>query len=34
MQRVSDNLGFYLGLGTSALVLLIPTPEGLSPEGH
>ena len=34
MQRVLDNLGFYLGLGTLALVLLMPTPEGLSPEGH
>tara|TARA_Y100000758_G_scaffold166264_1_gene117986 strand:+ start:96 stop:1583 length:1488 start_codon:yes stop_codon:yes gene_type:complete len=34
MQRVLDNLGFYLGLGSLALVLLIPTPEGLSPEGH
>ena len=34
MQRVLDNLGFYLGLGSLALVLLMPTPEGLSPEGH
>ena len=34
MQRVLDNLGFYLGLGTLALVLLMPTPEGLSIEGH
>ena len=34
MQRVLDNLGFYLGLGTLALVLLMPTPEGLTPEAH
>ena len=34
MQRVLDNLGFYLGLGTLALLLLMPTPDGLSIEGH
>ena len=34
MQRVLDNLGFYLGLGTLVLVLMMPTPDGLSIEGH
>ena len=34
MKRILDNLGFYLGLGTLFLVLLMPTPEGLSIEGH
>ena len=34
MRRFFDNLGFHLVLGTLALVLLMPTPDGLSIEGH
>tara|TARA_Y100000590_G_scaffold78039_2_gene86703 strand:+ start:23842 stop:25329 length:1488 start_codon:yes stop_codon:yes gene_type:complete len=34
MKRILDNIGFYLGLVSLGLVLSMPTPEGLSIEGH
>ncbi len=34
MSLIKENFGFLLGLVVAVLVLLFPTPENLSPEGH
>ena len=34
MSLLKENFGFLLGAGTALLVILLPTPENLSPEGH
>ena len=34
MSLLKENFGFLLGAVTALLVILLPTPENLSPEGH
>ena len=34
MSLIKENFGFLLGVVVAVLVLLFPTPENLSPEGH
>ncbi len=34
MSSLKENFGFLLGVITAILVMLFPTPDGLSPEAH
>ena len=34
MSLIKENFGFLLGVTTAFVVMLLPTPEGLSPEAH
>ena len=34
MSLVKENPGFLLGVAAAIVVMLLPTPDGLSPEGH
>ena len=34
MSLIKENLGFLLGVTAAIVVMLLPTPEGLTPEAH
>ena len=34
MSLIKENFGFLLGVTTAFVVMLLPTPEGLTPEAH
>ena len=34
MSLIKENLGFLLGVTAAIVVILLPTPEGLTPEAH
>ena len=34
MSSLKENFGFLIGVITAILVMLFPTPDGLSPEAH
>ena len=34
MSLLKQNPGFLLGVAAAILVILLPTPDGLSPEAH
>ena len=34
MSLFKENLGFLIGITAASLVMLLPTPEGLSLEAH